>query len=45
MLYYCLEKTREISLNEDYEFEIRSESREDVEKFIKKLCGLQNWER
>ena len=35
MLYYCLEKTREISLNEDYEFEIRSESREDVEKFIK----------
>ena len=22
MLYYCLEKTREISLNEDYEFEI-----------------------
>ena len=35
MLYYCLEKNREISLNEDYEFEIRSESREDVEKFIK----------
>ena len=35
MLYYCLEKTREISLNEDYEFEIRSESREVVEKFIK----------
>ena len=35
MLYYCLEKTREIFLNEDYEFEIRSESREDVEKFIK----------
>ena len=35
MLYYCLEKTREISLNEDYEFEIRSESREDMEKFIK----------
>ena len=35
MLYYCLEKTREISLNEDYEFEIRSESREDVERFIK----------
>ena len=35
MLYYCLEKNREISLNEDYEFEIRSESREEVEKFIK----------
>ena len=35
MLYYCLEKNREISLSEDYEFEIRSESREDVEKFIK----------
>ena len=35
MLYYCLEKNKEISLNEDYEFEIRSESREDVEKFIK----------
>lgn len=35
MLHYCLEKNREISLNEDYEFEIRSESREDVEKFIK----------
>ena len=35
MLYYCLEKNREISLNGDYEFEIRSESREDVEKFIK----------
>ena len=35
MLYYCLEKNRGISLNEDYEFEIRSESREDVEKFIK----------
>ena len=35
MLYYCLEKNKEISLNEDYEFEIRNESREDVEKFIK----------
>ena len=35
MLYYCLEKNKEISLNEDYKFEIRSESREDVEKFIK----------
>ncbi len=35
MLYYCLEKNREISLNEDYEFEIRNESKMDVEKFIK----------
>ena len=35
MLYYCLEKNKEILLNEDYEFEIRSESREVVEKFIK----------
>ena len=35
MLYYCVEKNKEISVNGDYEFEIRSESREDVEKFIK----------
>ena len=35
MLYYCAEKNKEISVNGDYEFEIRSESREDVEKFIK----------
>ena len=35
MLYYCVEKNKEISVNGDYEFEIRNESREDVEKFIK----------
>lgn len=35
MLYYCVEKNKEISLNEDYEFEIRSESKEDMERFIK----------
>ena len=35
MLYYCVEKNKEISVNGDYEFEIRSESREDVEKLIK----------
>ena len=35
MLHYCVEKNKEISVNGDYEFEIRSESREDVEKFIK----------
>ena len=35
MLYYCVEKNKEISINGDYEFEIRSESREDVEKWIK----------
>ena len=35
MLYYCVEKNKEISINGDYEFEIRSESREDVEKSIK----------
>ena len=33
MLYYCLEKNREISLNEEYEFEIRSESRDNEEVF------------
>ena len=32
---YLLEKNKEIFVNGDYEFEIRSESREDVEKFIK----------
>ena len=32
---------REISLNEDYEFEIRSESREDVEKFIKNYFKVE----
>ena len=41
MLYYCLEKNREISLNEDYEFEIRSESREDVERFIKNYVNYK----